>query len=505
MTSSPSPSRPIDVAANREGLNEMNARDDGRSGNKPSLISPDRLGALLQARRVELGLELADMAEQSDGGFTTGFLSRAEQGLVLLTDPVAERLVKLYNLDAGSLSPDRNNKLIVDLPGRRLAVGSQSYEIGRTTDPLSGDKLVDAVLERYLSLLYLLRGIEPGHELAIRDDDLAVLGETLELELARVERRLAQLMLDETVDARTRSLVGRFLLPNAGLLVAATVVGSFIISSVSPGDVAGSQTSAGAIGGQETEQLIDAPDFPTTVSIAPTQTPRDSSTTTQDEAIQARSSTTTVETSPADPSPRATDTAETESGDPESVDDQLVDAESVDDITADSGEAAVTDPPQTDLSESEPGPTELAAIDPTTLGVEAEALITYDWRSVLPDWRITYMTDRPGYRGLTFPQTRSIEIYVDDDDTPGAIAEILSHELGHAIDVTHFGGTERTQWIEARDMPAVWWAGDGLNDFSVGAGDFAEAVARLWVGSPSNSTYGEFTPDQLELAKELLP
>ncbi len=452
---------------------------DRSADQQPSLISPDRLGALLQARRSELDVELDELAGRSHGAFTSGFLSRAEQGLVLLTDPVAERLVELYQLDPGSLSAERNNKLIVDLPGRRVAVGSQSYEIRRTTNPLAGDQLVDAVLERYLSLLYLLRGIEPGNELAIRDDDLGILSETLELELGRLERRLGQLMLDETVDSRTRSLIGRFLLPNAGLLVAATVVGSFVISSVSAGDTAAPQTSAGPVGQPANEQMIDAPSFPTTITVEP---------------LQARSSTTV-----------AAEQAE-EAEQPSAAQDDGDTGPITDGDQPTSTETDQTDEaPEVTSDESDPAPTELAATDPTTLGVEAEALINYDWRSVLPDWRVTYMNDRPGYRGLTFPQTRSIEIYVDDDDTPGAIAEILAHELGHAIDVTHFGGGERAQWIEARQMPAVWWAGDGLNDFSVGAGDFAEAVARLWVGSPSNSTYGEFTPDQLQLAEELLP
>ncbi len=463
---------------------------------KPSLISADRLGALLQSKRAERGLELDELARQSDGGFTSGYLSRAEQGLVLLTDPVAKQLVELYNLEPGSVSAERNNKLIVDLPGRRLAVGSQSFEIGGTTGPLSGDQLVDAVLERYLSLLYLLRGVEPGSELSIRDDDIAVLGESLEVELAKLERRLAQLMLDESVDSRTRSLIGRFLIPNCGLLVAATVVGSFVISSVSPDEIVGSQTTVGADGARPAaEQLIEAPSFPTTVIVESRQstastTDGSGTGTTTEQAIQARSSGAPTQ----EPTRPNGESASEQSNDAiqESADETSV-SESVDEST------------ERTIERQADAPTELAATDPTTLGVEAEALISYDWRAVLPGWRVSYLTDRPGYRGLTFPQTRSIEIYVDDDDTPGSIAEILAHELGHAIDVTHFGGSERAEWIEARDMPAVWWAGDGLNDFSVGAGDFAEAVARLWVGSPSNSTYGEFTPDQLSLAQELLP
>ncbi len=53
-------------------------------------------------------------------------------------------------------------------------------------------------------------------------------------------------------------------------------------------------------------------------------------------------------------------------------------------------------------------------------------------------------------------------------------------------------------------MPATWWPGNGLSDFAVGAGDFAEAVSAFTTGSPSSSVYGEFTDEQLAFVADIL-
>ena len=53
-------------------------------------------------------------------------------------------------------------------------------------------------------------------------------------------------------------------------------------------------------------------------------------------------------------------------------------------------------------------------------------------------------------------------------------------------------------------MPSTWWTGEGLSDFAVGAGDFAEAVSAFTTGSPSHSVYGEFTDEQLAFVGSVL-
>lgn len=165
---------------------------------------------------------------------------------------------------------------------------------------------------------------------------------------------------------------------------------------------------------------------------------------------------------------------------------------------------------------ADPGPPEVLGAQQTTLvapatssfaadiGAQAEALISYDFRSELPDWQITFEDENADYLGVTLSEIKTISIYVQPDSTVESVAGVLMHEVGHALDIERLNDLERAEWIELRDMPSTWWPGNGLSDFAVGAGDFAEAVAALTVGSPSSSVYGEFTEEQLAFVAEVL-
>ncbi len=392
---------------------------------------------------MNLDLSVDELVDQSHGRFNNTFLDRSEMGLEPLDDETARSLTELYQVDRGVYVPKRS-QLIVDLPGRQIGVEDQAVDLPKPRMWRSNDSLVDGVLERYLSLLYLLRNVEPGTEIYLRDNDLAVLSESLEVELANIERRLAQLMLDERVDARTRSLIGRFLLPSAGLLVASTMVGSFVISSQNspdvqprissesaplPADLADASSVTGAVTGVELAHVE------TTIHAPPTITP-------------------TIAVSPQE---------------------ILVEDEAV------------------------------APVTPAEIGQLAETLIPYDWQSKLSDWTIVYHGPRQGYSGMTNRPNQRIEIYIDNNDSAADVAAVLAHEIAHALDLTYLDDTDRMRWVEARGLPAVWWTGDGLADFNVGSGDFAEAVAQGWLGAQNHSGYGSATDAQLQLAQELLP
>lgn len=161
-------------------------------------------------------------------------------------------------------------------------------------------------------------------------------------------------------------------------------------------------------------------------------------------------------------------------------------------------------PPATSNSEA-PRSSNINELTPVEVGRLAEQEIDYDYAKLLPGWSIEYREDRPGFRGLTFTREKRIEIYVDPGESAFSVAGILAHEVGHAIDIEYLDTQDREQWREARDLPNAWWPGNGLSDFHVGAGDFAEAVAFIIADSPSDSEHGDFTPEQVELARELLP
>ena len=129
----------------------------------------------------------------------------------------------------------------------------------------------------------------------------------------------------------------------------------------------------------------------------------------------------------------------------------------------------------------------------------ALGLIAYNWQNSLPGWEVRFLDARAGYRGLTYPDSRVIELYLRANDTPSSLAHVLAHELGHAVDVTWFDDGDRAAWLSTRglDPSTPWFPASGAADFSSGAGDFAESFAWWQVGPPS--WFGDLAPPPTEL------
>ena len=350
------------------------------------LVPPARLGALMVERRTERGLDIAQMAERSNGMFTANYLENAERGRVALDDRVIGHLVGLYEVHAGPVVPQRS-ELILDIDRQELAVGSQS---------VSFDSLhADDVLERYISLIYMLRGLEPGSDLTLRDRDLDVLSRSLGQTPAKVRDDIKELLAAPDSVQRAKSVSKLKMVMAAGLLVGVTALGTLVLVGL-PGQ---DEAPAEVLGAQQS----------------------------------------------------------------------LVDTGFVADI-----------------------------------GAAAEASVEYDFRSALSGWQIGFADDHPDFLGVTLSEAKSITVHVEPDATVDEVAAVLMHEVGHAIDLERLTDAERAEWIRMRNMPATWWPGNGLSDFAVGAGDFAEAVAAVTTGSASSSVYGEFTQEQLDFVEAIL-
>ena len=185
-----------------------------------SLVPPSRLGALLRASRAELGLSLEEFVASRAPGFGPEELRAIELGRRGLTDHQINRLMRIYGAGAGSVVPERS-ELVVDLSEQAVAAGGQ-------VRALPVDASVDEVLGRYLSLLHLLRGIEPGRTLTLRSQDLAVLAAALERSITEVEQRLAELMGPAMVPWYQR-LRHRLAVPAAGVAVGLSTVGGLLV------------------------------------------------------------------------------------------------------------------------------------------------------------------------------------------------------------------------------------------------------------------------------------
>lgn len=131
------------------------------------------------------------------------------------------------------------------------------------------------------------------------------------------------------------------------------------------------------------------------------------------------------------------------------------------------------------------------------------AQISFPWEERLPGWRIEFLPERKGYRGSTFPADRLIQIYLRSDLTTADYVHVVAHEIGHAIDVTLLDDEDHQLWnlARGREFDADWWVASGADDFSSGAGDWAECFA--WSQHPKGRFYSEVGPtpsnEQLEI------
>ena len=127
-------------------------------------------------------------------------------------------------------------------------------------------------------------------------------------------------------------------------------------------------------------------------------------------------------------------------------------------------------------------------------GVQALGLVHLAWQDVLPGWQIVFRGARKGYLAMTMTPERRIEVYVRQDRSIDAIAHDIAHELGHAVDVTYNGDSQRTQYLSLRglDQRLTWWTCSGCTDLDVPAGDFAETFAQ-WAG-PTYRNYSNLAP-----------
>lgn len=435
------------------------------------MVPPARFAVLLKSRRAERGLDLETLASQS-AAFSVSQLAEIERGQVEAAELRMADLVALYDLDAGPVVPARS-ELVLDLEQKHVRVGSTALSFEQPTAAL--------VLERYVSLLYLLRDETPGRRLTLRDDDLDVLGHALLRSKGNLVEDLERIMGGPKVGAGTERISRAGVIMAAGLLVGATAAGSLIM--VAPTSTSDATPVAAGASSALIEPGYRAPAVADVSLTEVALTPAVSSA--GEAAIVAKvagasaakvapvTSTQDRHAAAAEPATNTTEPA-TETTEPVT--------EAVE--------------PATEASSAESRPDELGRL--------AQDLVDFDIGSELPGWTVEFAGDNPSLRGLTNSRTRSIVVFVEPGDTSESVAQVLMHEVGHAIDLERLSDDLRRDWISMRGMPSVWWAGDGLNDFAVGAGDFAEAVAVATTGSPSNSIHGEFTADQLNFVNRIL-
>ncbi|MEZ5233856.1 MAG: hypothetical protein R2755_05920 [Acidimicrobiales bacterium] len=189
-----------------------------------SLVPPARFGHLLADYRWANGTSLEALATLTLGRFDVVDLADIEAGRRQLADDDLELLAAVYGVHTEAAVHPRRTRLVIDLESGFLAGGPRR----RLLHP---DDLLDDVLVRYLGLIVALRGAVPGTQLPLRHDDLLVLSDALLFEPEEIESRLAVLMTNprDRVGRRVRRLSRRTVVPEAGILVAATGEGLLVL------------------------------------------------------------------------------------------------------------------------------------------------------------------------------------------------------------------------------------------------------------------------------------
>lgn len=424
-----------------------------------TIVPANRLGQLLVEARHRSGADLEAFAARS--AFTVGELSDFEAGHRVLNDQSVAEITKLYEIDCGPIIPQRA-ELAIDLDQNLVIANGQALPLSLATH--------DHVLDRYLSLVYVLRDRDPGSKVPLRGEDIDILAASLAERRELVEEQLLAAMAAD--NDRVEGVVGwlkrRLWVPGAGAIVGAVSIGTLVMLSA-PSEATTETTtepepdpepSRGLLPTQQASAALSL-SSPTTESPAQTTEAND-----ETEVITTEVEATVVVEQPATTAPQASSTATVASSSTTSV----------------------------------------VAATPATIGAQAEALLPFDWQELLPGWEINYLDEDDRFRGLTYPYEKSIDMFVRDNDTPQSLAGILAHELAHAIDVEHFDDGDRNSWREARDIgDAPWWPDAYARDFQTGAGDFAESFAYWAVGDQSSSELGSNpTSDQLTLIESYL-
>ncbi len=207
-----------------------------------TLVPPRRLGEALRRRRESRAIELDELAARSDR-VTAVDLGDIESGRRPVDDDLVAHLLALYGVDDAELLPGRT-RLVIDLDEGLLHIDDTTAALGPrpggrgsvprltgTSDRPPGAPAVepDDVLARYLALVWRLRGVEPGTVIALRDLDVQVLADALELGPEAVERRLRHLLTADRSRRTSRLLRRRLLVPAVGVVVAATAVGVLVL------------------------------------------------------------------------------------------------------------------------------------------------------------------------------------------------------------------------------------------------------------------------------------
>jgi hypothetical protein len=204
---------------------------------QPGTIVPaNRLGQLLAEARLRAGTDLSELSRRSGGDFTVGELSDLEAGHRVLDDSLIRTVTGLYSIDCGPVIPQRA-ELTIDLDRNMVSASGKAL-------PLSSSSR-DHILDRYMSLVYVLRNREPGTSVPLRDEDLAILSASLAERSELIEEQLLRAMEPEqtSVSGLVDWFRSRLWVPGTGALVGVVSIGTLVFVAFDSPSAPGTSTT----------------------------------------------------------------------------------------------------------------------------------------------------------------------------------------------------------------------------------------------------------------------
>lgn len=418
-----------------------------------ALLPPQRRAVILSQARRQSGLDVVEVAQRSAGKFSPKFLDEVERGQ---TNPDLASLRALQELyGVGTNAAPQRNELVLDLNSNQLRVGEESVAFESAT--------ADNILGRYVSMLYVLRNAKPGSPLPLRDADIVTLTDAFHIDPNELQRQVDLAIAEQFgIGTKGGGLSKKMMALIAAALTSVGVAGFVLLDSPASPQAVGSVDRL-----EQTNRTSTGLIIPSNVNLTSAQNTQAAELA---ESVTVTRQNLAVETATTGQLSTTTTSVNSELASATETQDQVLGT---------------------------------AIVDLDQIGSQIEARVPFDIAAHFPGWTINYEAESVRYSGLTNSRTKTITMFVGADTDLDFAADVLVHELGHAIDLEKLDNDTRHQWLEMRGIEPVWWTESGRADFEVGSGDFAEAVAALVMGSPSNSVYGEFTPEQLAFVAEL--
>lgn len=128
---------------------------------------------------------------------------------------------------------------------------------------------------------------------------------------------------------------------------------------------------------------------------------------------------------------------------------------------------------------------------PFTLAVatrRGEAALASLHAKPVAGWKVHFEIYHGRYLGMADSGTKTVTLWVKATDSRQQLRITLAHELGHVLDYTTVGGSQRSQYLSLRGQSASttrWYPCNGCEDYAYPVGDFAEVYA-LWLAGPGD-------------------